>query len=82
MKESETNFLLDFIELVLDRAREAQRNCNDARASADIPSRSDFECGRAIAYYEVVSLLKGQAELFDLAERLGISQLNPDDLLK
>jgi hypothetical protein len=41
--------------------------------------RTDFENGRLIAYYEVLSTMRNQAEIFDLsAEDLNLHDIDPD----
>jgi len=82
MEATMTEFLRDYIELLYSRAQEAQAECNGSRKTADV-AKIEFACGRAVAYYEVVSLFVSQAETFGLSEQLDkLSNIRPDDLLK
>jgi hypothetical protein len=73
------NYLFDLGYLLREKALEAKERQKQARGSDD----EAFESGRAMAYYEVMSLLIGQAESFQLPiEDLHIEGLDPDrDLL-
>jgi hypothetical protein len=79
MEDNYRHYLRDVGLLVRERAVEAKHQREDVRGT---PSFS-FEDGRAMAYYEVVSLLLGQADVFGLAAGdLRMEGLDPDrDLL-
>ncbi len=72
-------YLMDVGLILRERALEAEQEQEAARGTAG----ASFEVGRAMAYYEVVSLLLGQAEVFGLApEDLRMEGFHPDrDLL-
>ena len=73
-------YLYDLGYLLKERALEAKEK--KLLAPANTPER-EFESGRALAYYEVISLLLGQAVGFDIPlEDLRLEDFNPDrDLL-
>jgi hypothetical protein len=73
------NYLFDLGYLLRERALEAKQDRNVARGTAS----EAFESGRAMAYYEVLSLLVNQAHSFELPiEDLHLCGLEPDrDLL-
>ena len=75
------HFLTDFLALLLERAYEARQRCKAAEQAGADPLQTGFDCGRALAYYEVISSFKYQAEGFGVAEALGTDRLDPDDLL-
>ena len=68
-------YLRDLGAVLKERAREALKQRNTGR--------TDFESGRLIAYYEVLSTMRTQADAFDLsAEDLNLHDIDPDrDLL-
>jgi hypothetical protein len=78
VESSSDNYLRDLGYLVRESALEAKRRANEA-ADDD----RAFEQGRALAYYEVVSLMKEQALAFGIdPSRLSLADVNPDqDLL-
>ena len=57
------NYLRDLGCLIRDAAVEAHEQCNRLRVEG---KRDEFEMGRAMAYYEVASLMAQQAEVFGL----------------
>jgi hypothetical protein len=70
------DYLRDMLGLLLDRAREAKSRCH-AEKSRSQTQAAGFECGRALAYYEVLSALINRLEPFGLSRRqVGV----PDDL--
>jgi hypothetical protein len=79
MSDVHKNYLLDLGHLLREKALEAKERQQQARRSED----EAFESGRAMAYYEVMSLLVSQAESFQLPiEDLHLEGLDPDrDLL-
>ena len=68
-------YLRDLGAVLKERAREARKQHDSGR--------TDFESGRLIAYYEVLSTMRNQADVFDLsAEDLNLHDIDPDrDLL-
>lgn len=69
------NLLHDVAVELIERAKEAKQEAASSRA--------DYDKGRHFALYEVVSLIRQQAEVFGLpAERIGLDTLDVDrDLL-
>jgi hypothetical protein len=79
MEDSTANFLQDYLELLYSRALEAQQLC---KTSNEDKAKTDFECGRALGYYEAVSLFISQVEVFELTHKLGEkTHIRADDLL-
>ncbi len=79
MSQTVDNYLLDLGALLRERALEAK-----AQASASVgTAEHQFELGRSIAYYEVLSLLTQQADAFGLPRAaLSLEDFDPDaDLL-
>lgn len=74
MSDKYRNFLHDFGTLVREQAFEA----TNSAAKTDL-----FQQGRALAYYEVISLLLHQAIAFEIpASDIGLNGVDPDrDLL-
>ena len=68
-------YLRDLGAVLKERALEARKQRDTGR--------TDFQSGRLIAYYEVLSTMRNQAEAFDLStEDLNLHDLDPDrDLL-
>jgi hypothetical protein len=62
------DYVRDLLGLLLARAKEAKSRCEAARAKGQA-GVSDFECGRALAYYEVLSTLINQLETFGITRR-------------
>lgn len=60
------NYLQDVLHLLIERAQEA---ASEAKAAKTSGAKDDqlFQDGRALAYYEVVSTMIGQAEVFGLS---------------
>ena len=74
MSQKSENYLVDLGGEILARALDAQRN---AKNTTDA-----FEKGRQTAYYEVLSLMKQQAEAFGLDESaIGLKGVNLEQLL-
>jgi hypothetical protein len=73
--EKYKNYLLDLGHLIREKALEA-KNENDENGS-------DFQSGIRMAFYDVVSLMRDQAFVFEIPlDELGLAGLNPDvDLL-
>jgi len=80
MNESDADFYLTNLGVLLkETALSARQRAGDATDPAD----KAFEQGRAMAYYEVISLMKQQAEAFGIdAARISLADIEPDrDLL-
>jgi hypothetical protein len=79
MGELHKNYLFDLGYLLRERALEAKQKLRDARGTTS----EAFAEGRLMAYYEVLSLLLGQAISFELpVEDLHLQELDPNrDLL-
>jgi hypothetical protein len=79
MNDIHKNYLFDLGYLLRERALDAKQEFESARGS---PNES-FYSGRLMAYYEVMSLLIGQAFSFELPiDDLHLEGLDPDrDLL-
>jgi hypothetical protein len=77
--ELHRNYLFDLGFLLRERALEAKQSFGAAKGTAD----EAFQSGRLMAYYEVLSLLVGQARSFELpVEDLHLCGLVPNrDLL-
>ena len=74
-------FLQDYLFLLWERAQEAQAECRQARAGSSAEDTA-FQCGRALAYYEVLSTFKNQAQVFDIEGRIfGLKDIDPDQLI-
>ena len=73
-------YLRDLGYLIREAAVEAHRQSNRLQAEG---TRDEFEMGRAVAYYEVASLMAQQAEAFGLdLSALAFDGFDPDrDLL-
>ncbi len=69
------NYLRDFGTVLKERGLEARKRRDT--------ERTEFEEGRLIAYYEVLSTMLNQAEVFEVsAEDLNLQDFDPDrDLL-
>jgi len=66
------NYLRDMLELLLARAREARSQCAERKAKQAYGT--EFECGRAVAYYEVLATLINQLDTFGLTrEQVGLT---------
>ena len=75
MPEKTDHYLSDLGAEVLKLARKAQK---DATGSCDA-----FAKGRQTAFYEVLSLMKQQAEVFELdSKAIGLSGIDLDELLQ
>jgi hypothetical protein len=79
MSDVHKNYLFDLGHLLKEEALKAKDAASAARGTDD----EAFQSGRAYAFYEIMSLLVGQAESFQLAiEDLHLEGLDPDrDLL-
>lgn len=69
------NYLEDCLQELVERATQSNL--------AASKTKEDFEQGRSMAYYEVISYLIEQAEVFDIKKELSdkIRSFNPDRLL-
>lgn len=68
-------YLVDLSPLILERAYHAKKN----RAEAEKGSPGyDFEDGRLMAFFEIVSIMQDQAPLFDIDLRdIGLNEVDP-----
>jgi len=79
--ESAQNYLLDFGHLVREYAEQAKANARQ-RARSGTEVEQAFASGVAMAYYEVTSLMKSQAENFEIPlEDVGFGGFDPEGLL-
>jgi hypothetical protein len=63
--ETETNYLRDLLNQCLEHAREAKADYASARTQLG-ESDAQFQAGKALAYYEVLSLAVHQLRAFGL----------------
>ena len=84
MNKTIENYLKDTLALLIERAKEAKEVSAAKRRSEPNSHSAIFEEGRALAYYEILSTIFGQAETFGIQlKELGITDFNPDrDLLQ
>jgi hypothetical protein len=76
--ETARNYLRDLGYLVREYAEEAKAEA----AKYKVGSEADFQSGRLMAYYEVASLMKSQAEAFEIPlEDLAFGGFDPDGLM-
>ena len=74
MSQTAENYLVDLGREILALARESQR---EAASSADA-----FDKGRQMAFYEVLTLMRQQAQVFGLSdEAVSIKGVNLEELL-
>ena len=73
MSTSCENFLYDLGYMVLERAKEAKERTALLKARAEESSDYYFQLGRQVAYYEVISTMINQAEVFEIP--LGVLRL-------
>jgi hypothetical protein len=79
MDESVVHFLRDFADLLYERAREARERCEQLKKISEKPNVTEFECGRALGYYEVVSLFVSQAKIFGIpSDIIKLTTIDPD----
>lgn len=73
------NYLRDIIPLLIERGREAKAKRDAARRGGD-GEQATFDGGRALGYYEVLSTMLNQLEVFGLSPAsLGVPRdFNPD----
>ena len=79
------NYLLDLIVLLKERAQDARASRDKLRVAAggarvtNDETKSAFEEGRAMGYYEVISLIWDQAHAFGLPlDRIALSDIVPN----
>ncbi len=76
MKESNhndvfKNYLKDTLQFIVEDALEAKKKA--------IESKDDFNDGRRLAYYEVVSTLVNQANSFEIdLDEISLGKIDPD----
>ena len=75
MSDTAMLFLRDTIEIILSKAR-------DAKTEKEA-SKSDYDIGKVMAFHDVISTLRQQANAFGLTlEEMGLDHFDPDsDLL-
>lgn len=74
-------YLQDILRMLVNRAKDAKAASNVEKQNRTQEEQS-FEQGRALAYYEVVSALITQADIFGLShEVLPILDFKPDEEL-
>lgn len=77
MSDSLSNFAFDLGGLLKEKAMAAKQSS----MCAEEPDRQ-FELGRLMAYYEVLSLITQQAQAFGLSpDTLGLGSFDPDSEL-
>jgi hypothetical protein len=65
------NYLRDNILLLIEKIEELKQKEND-----------DFVNGQLLAYYDVITIFKEQAKLFDIKlEEIGLNSVNEDSIL-
>jgi|FLYN01.1.fsa_nt_gi hypothetical protein len=75
-------FLEDFLDLLCERAEEAKKACKQLGANKDTPGMNSLECGRALAYYEVLSSFINQAKVFGIDDLIPeLNGIDPEQLL-
>ena len=72
MSTSAENYLADLGKEMLALAREVPSDTGN----------NEFQKGRQMAFYEVLSLMKQQANAFGLADELGLKGVNLEELLR
>lgn len=78
------NYLRDLGYLLKEAALESKQSFSELKQSESSNEVNEsFASGRALAYYEVISLMKQQAKAFSIEHsKLALSDLDPDkDLL-
>ncbi len=75
MSDSHQYYLQDSVALIIEKSLNAK---HDAEMS-----KSDYDTGRLMTYYEVLSMLQQQAKAFGISlTELGLDKIEPDkDLL-
>lgn len=72
------NYLLDLGELIKEKARAAKAIKDSVNKDGDI----DYATGYLMAFYEVVDLMKSQADVFDIPQQdIGIADIDPESEL-
>ena len=75
MSVATENYLLDLGSLVKRKALDIRTRLRSASESC----QDDFELGQLAAYYEVISLMRDQALIFELSEEsLSLAGFDPD----
>lgn len=80
MDTTMTYFVRDFYNILYERAQAAKSEADEAQ-KGDSQEERAFAAGRALAYYEVVSLFINQATSFDLNLETIEVHLGDDDKL-
>jgi len=71
MSDKLENYMYDLSRLITEYAEEA-------KASA---FRDEFQKGRLMAFYEIISLMRQQADIFDISsDKLGLADMTEDEL--
>lgn len=69
-------YLRDLGNLIKENARKAKQTASEQEADTE---DYQFQTGRLMAYYEVVSLMQQQAQGFEIPlEELDLKDVNPD----
>lgn len=75
------NYMQDILHLIIERAQEAAKEAKAAKSTGTGDDQL-FQDGRAEAYYEVVSTMIRQAEVFGLsASSMPALAFDPESLL-
>ena len=81
MDETLKNFLHDYLVFLWEGAQEAQAKWRHARAGGSAEDRA-IQWGRALAYYEVLSTLKNDAQVWKIEDLFpGLKDIDPDQLM-
>jgi len=82
MSDVYDNYLFDLGRRLLSEAEGVRQTCDSLRAQGITGPNYEFQSGRALAYYEVLSMLISQAQAFGLdLTVLGLEGIDPDRLL-
>jgi len=80
MEEEDLNhYIKEIIDLIKDNAKKAKLDADNPQKN----SSSDYATGFLMAYYQIISMMKNQASVFDLEqEEIGLADIEPErDLL-
>lgn len=82
MSELVIYLLEDYTSELYRKALEAREMCRQRSATAAASESSEFYCGRAEAYYEVLSVLINRAQAFGVDKEISsLKDINLDSLL-
>jgi len=72
------NYLLDLGELIKEKARAVKRIKDSVNKDDDI----GYATGYLMAFYEVVDLMKSQADVFEIPQQdMGLADIDPESEL-